>query len=106
MGEKRLSYITINDEQVNSLIHVERLQVYQEKIKVAHEQLHERTGLGNDALGWINFPDDFSEAELTEIKSCAQKIQEQSDVFIVIGVGGSYLGAKAAIELLSHSFYN
>lgn len=75
-------------------------------IRLAHEQLHNKTGAGSDFLGWIDLPVDYDKEELARIKKAAQKIQSDSDVLIVIGIGGSYLGARAAIESLSHSFYN
>jgi glucose-6-phosphate isomerase len=75
-------------------------------IKLAHEQLHNGTGVGSDALGWINLPTQYDKEEFARIQKAAKKIQSDSDVLIVIGIGGSYLGARAAIEALSHSFYN
>jgi len=75
-------------------------------VQVAHNMLHEKTGAGNDFLGWINLPTDYDKEEFSRIKAAAEKIQNDSDVLIVIGIGGSYLGARAAIEMLSHSFYN
>lgn len=77
-----------------------------EYIKVAHEQLHKGTGAGSDYLGWIDLPSNYDKEEFARIKKAAAKIQSDSDVLIVIGIGGSYLGARAAIEALSHSFYN
>ncbi|GAB2670590.1 glucose-6-phosphate isomerase [Paenibacillus thermoaerophilus] len=75
-------------------------------VKLAHEQLHEGTGAGSDYLGWINLPHDYDKDEFDRIKAAAARIQSDSDVLIVIGIGGSYLGARAAIEMLQHSFYN
>lgn len=77
-----------------------------EYIKVAHEQLHKGTGAGSDYLGWIDLPSNYDKEEFARIKKAAAQIQSDSDVLIVIGIGGSYLGARAAIEALSHSFYN
>ena len=65
-----------------------------------------RTGAGNDFLGWIDLPVDYDKDEFARIKKAAAKIQSDSDVLLVIGIGGSYLGARAAIEFLTHSFYN
>lgn len=106
MGEIRLSYILVRDEFVSSFIDEKEFDKLQEKVADAHTALHGKTGLGNDSLGWIHLPSSFSKSELEQIKRSAETIQQTSDVFIVIGVGGSYLGAKAAIEQLSHSFYN
>jgi len=68
--------------------------------------LHEKTGEGSDYLGWVDLPNSYDREEFTRIKNTAEKIRKQCDVFIVVGIGGSYLGAKAAIEMLNHSFYN
>lgn len=75
-------------------------------VKLAHKQLHEGTGAGSDYLGWIELPVNYDKEEFSRIQQAAAKIQSDSDVLIVIGIGGSYLGARAAIEMLSHSFYN
>lgn len=77
-----------------------------EPIRLAHEQLHNKSGVGSDFLGWIDLPFDYDKEEFARIKEAAKKIQANSDVLIVIGIGGSYLGARAAIEMLQHSFYN
>ena len=77
-----------------------------EYVKSAHEMLHQKTGAGNDFLGWVELPSDYDKEEFARIKKAAEKIRSDSDVLIVIGIGGSYLGARAAIELLQHSFYN
>ena len=73
---------------------------------MAHRRLHEKTGAGNDFLGWVNLPTDYDKNEYTRIKEAARTIQQDSDVLLVVGIGGSYLGARAAIDLLGHSFYN
>ncbi len=75
-------------------------------VKLAHEQLHNGTGAGSDYLGWINLPTDYDKEEFARIQKSAAQIREDSDALIVIGIGGSYLGARAAIEMLQHSFYN
>ena len=72
----------------------------------AKKVLVEKTGAGNDFLGWIDLPIDYDKEEFERIKKAAQKIQSDSEVLIVIGIGGSYLGARAAIEFLRHGFYN
>lgn len=72
----------------------------------AKEQLLSREGAGNDFLGWIDLPEKYDKEEFSRIKKAAEKIQKDSDVLLVIGIGGSYLGARAAIEFLRHSFYN
>ncbi|WP_020155283.1 glucose-6-phosphate isomerase [Caldibacillus debilis] len=75
-------------------------------VKVSHQALHEKTGAGNDFLGWIDWPLHYDKEEFSRILKCAEKIRNDSDVLLVIGIGGSYLGARAAIEMLNHSFYN
>ena len=72
----------------------------------AKELLVSKTGAGNDFLGWIDLPVDYDKDEFARIKKAAAKIQSDSEVLLVIGIGGSYLGARAAIEFLRHSFYN
>ena len=72
----------------------------------AKDVLTAKSGAGNDYLGWIDLPVDYDKEEFARIKKAAEKIQNDSDVLLVIGIGGSYLGARAAIEFLSHSFYN
>ena len=72
----------------------------------AKKVLVEKTGDGNDFLGWIDLPVDYDKEEFARIKKAAEKIRNDSEVLLVIGIGGSYLGARAAIEFLGHSFYN
>ena len=72
----------------------------------AKELLLSRQGAGNDFLGWIDLPENYDKEEFARIKKAAAKIQSDSEVLLVIGIGGSYLGARAAIEFLRHSFYN
>ncbi|MBO4987926.1 MAG: glucose-6-phosphate isomerase [Lachnospiraceae bacterium] len=72
----------------------------------AKEVLVSKSGAGNDFLGWIDLPVDYDKEEFARIKKAAQKIQNDSEVLLVIGIGGSYLGARAAIEFLRHGFYN
>ena len=75
-------------------------------VELANEVLTSKTGAGNDFLGWVDLPENYDKDEFARIKKAAEKIKNDSEVLIVIGIGGSYLGAKAAIEFLSHSFYN
>ena len=72
----------------------------------AKEELLSREGLGNDFLGWLDLPAEYDKEEFARIKKAAEKIQSDSEVLVVIGIGGSYLGARAAIEFLRHGFYN
>ena len=72
----------------------------------AVRQLRQHTGAGSDFHGWLTLPRDFDKEELARIHAAAEKIREDTDVLIVIGIGGSYLGARSAIELLRSPFYN
>ena len=72
----------------------------------AHDKLHNKTGQGNEFLGWVDLPENYCKDEFERIKKAAEKIKKDSDVLIVIGIGGSYLGARAAIEMLNNNFYN
>lgn len=82
---------------------IDCMQTY---VKEAHNMIHEKTGLGNDFLGWVELPNNYDKEEFSRIKKAAQKIKSDSEVLLVIGIGGSYLGARAAIEMASHSFRN
>jgi len=75
-------------------------------VELSNEVLTSKTGAGNDFLGWVDLPETYDKDEFARIKKAAEKIKNDSEVLVVIGIGGSYLGAKAAIEFLSHSFYN
>lgn len=82
------------------------LDACREQITAAHNVLMNRTGAGNDFLGWLDLPADYDKEEFSRIKAAAERIKQKADVLIVIGIGGSYLGARAAIELLKSPFYN
>ena len=82
------------------------VQQMQPAISMAHKLIHEGNGPGNDFLGWVDLPKNYDKEEFERIQKSAEKIKSHSDVLIVIGIGGSYLGARAAIELLTHSFHN
>ena len=75
-------------------------------VKAAHEALHSGEGLGNDFIGWLNLPTDYDKEEFARIKAAAKKIQANSEIFVVIGIGGSYLGARAAIDFIKSPNYN
>lgn len=75
-------------------------------VKDAHDKLYNKTGAGNDFLGWVDLPEAYDKEEFARMKKAAEKIRSNSDVLVVIGIGGSYLGARAAIEMLGHSFMN
>ncbi len=75
-------------------------------VLAARDTLENKKGAGNDFLGWIDLPEDYDKEEFARIQKAAEKIQSDSEVLVVIGIGGSYLGARAAIEFLRHCFYN
>lgn len=79
---------------------------YSEKVQEIHEELHKKKDDENEFLGWLELPTNYDKKELTKIKKAAAKIQSNSDVLLVIGIGGSYLGARAVIEALTDTFYN
>jgi len=99
-----MSKITIDYSKTGVMPH--EVEYFKEQIVVAHKMLHEKTGAGNDFLGWVDLPVDYDKDEFERIQKAAEKIQGDSDVLIVIGIGGSYLGARACIDALSHTFYN
>lgn len=99
-------HVTFDYSLANPFIGDEELNLMKESIKAARKTLQERTGAGNDFLGWIDLPEDYDKEEFARIQKAADKIKSDSEVLVVIGIGGSYLGARAAIEFLRHSFYN
>ena len=98
--------ISLNTSYVRQFIPDGELAAYGEKIANAHRALHEKTGAGNDFTGWVDLPVSYDRAEFDRIIAAAKKIQQTSEVLIVIGIGGSYLGARAAIEFLKSQNYN
>ncbi|WP_158737789.1 glucose-6-phosphate isomerase [Alteribacillus sp. YIM 98480] len=98
--------ITIDYSNVLSFVKEEEMEHLKSAVANAHQAVHEKTGAGNDFLGWVDLPENYDKDEFSRIQKAAEKIQKDSDVLLVIGIGGSYLGAKAAIESLSHSFRN
>ncbi len=97
-------YLDLDYGKALSFLNKEDFDLIQKEIEEAHHTLHNKTGLGNDFLGWVELPNNYDKAEFTLIKASAEKIRENSDVLLVIGIGGSYLGSKAAIEMLSKYF--
>jgi glucose-6-phosphate isomerase len=101
-----MTHIRFDYSNALSFFNEHELTYLRDFVKVAHHSIHEKTGVGNDFLGWVDLPTDYDKEEFARIKKCAEKIKSDSDVLLVIGIGGSYLGARAAIEMLNHSFYN
>ncbi len=92
-----LKYSTIEEKEIME---------YAEKVAQIHDELHEKSSDPKEFLGWLNLPKDYDKEELEKIKKAAQKIRSDSEILLVIGIGGSYLGARAVIEALTNTFYN
>ena len=101
-----MSKVTFDYTKASQFISEHEVEYMKKLTLDAKETLLSKSGAGNDFLGWIDLPVDYDKEEFDRIKKAAKKIQEDSDVLLVIGIGGSYLGARAAIEFLRHSFYN
>lgn len=102
----RMSDITLDKRYLSQILAEEDIAAYEECVKKVHDMIHEGTGEGHDFLGWLNLPKDYDQEAFSRIQQAADKIRSDSDVLLVIGIGGSYLGARAAIDMLQHSFYN
>ena len=101
-----MSKVTFDYSKAASFIQEHEVESMKKLALDAKELLVSKKGAGNDFLGWIDLPVDYDKEEFDRIKKAAAKIQGDSEVLLVIGIGGSYLGARAAIEFLRHSFYN
>ncbi len=101
-----MSKLVFDYSKAADFVSQEEIDAMAPYIKAAHETIANKSGAGNDFLGWVDLPVDYDKEEFARIKTAAQKIRNDSDILIVIGIGGSYLGARAAIEMLSHSFAN
>lgn len=98
--------ISLDLSKVSPYLEEAELENMESMVKAVHEDLHNKTGAGNDFLGWVDLPVNYDKEEFARIKKAAEKIKSDSDVLIVIGIGGSYLGARAAIEMLTNNFHN
>ncbi|WP_455810703.1 glucose-6-phosphate isomerase [Clostridium butyricum] len=98
--------ISLDLSKVAPYLATSEVDYMEDMVKCAHDKLHNGTGAGNDFLGWIDLPVNYDKDEFERIKKSAEKIQSDSEVLIVIGIGGSYLGARAAIEMLTNNFHN
>lgn len=98
--------IKLNTKFLTNFIDEHEYEAVSHLVSAAHKTLEDKSGLGNDFLGWVNLPVDYDKDEFNRIKSAAEKIKNSCDVLVVIGIGGSYLGARAAIEFLKSPFYN
>ena len=98
--------VTLNAKYLEPFVHEGELQAILPQVEAAHRTIHEKSGPGNDFLGWLDLPVNYDREEFDRILKAAQKIRSHSQVLVVIGIGGSYLGARAAIELLHSQLYN
>ena len=98
--------LKLESSYLNGFVSQHEYEAIAPQVETAHQLLMSKTGMGNDFLGWVNLPTAYDKEEFARIKAAAKKIQGNSDVFVVIGIGGSYLGARAAIEFLKSEKYN
>lgn len=98
--------VFVDEQYLQGFIDPKEREYLRPFVEVAHDMLHAKKGAGNDFLGWLDLPLNYDKEEFARIKAAAEKIKAQSQVLIVIGIGGSYLGARAAIEFIGSPFYN
>lgn len=101
-----MSHIQFDYSNLTPFVADHELGYMQAQVTAVDKALREGTGAGSDFTGWIDLPENYDKAEFARIKKAAEKIRTDSEVLVVIGIGGSYLGARAAIEFLNHSFTN
>ena len=98
--------VTFNGKYLSAFVKEQEFENMFPLVEAAHKLLESRTGPGNDFLGWVDLPVNYDKEEFARIKEAAAKIKQDTDVLLVIGIGGSYLGARAAIEAMAGSLYN
>ena len=98
--------LNLNLKYLDGFVKAEDFENIKSEVVKAQTELHNGTGQGNDFLGWLTLPEDYDKNEFEEIKKAAEKIRSDSDVLVVIGIGGSYLGARAVIEFIKSQNYN
>ena len=96
----------INVSLKNTQISNKTIMEYKDKVEKIHNDLHKRANDSSDFVGWLELPTNYDKKEFARIKKAAKKIKKESDILVVIGIGGSYLGARAVIESLTNTFYN
>lgn len=101
-----MAQVKFDYSKTQGYVHAHEIDSMKAITQSAKELLLSKTGAGNDFLGWIDLPVDYDKDEFARIKAAAEKIRSDSEVLVVIGIGGSYLGARAAIEFLGHNFFN
>ena len=98
--------LKLNDKFLKGFVSAEQLAAVADEAKSAYELVKSGEGAGNDFLGWVNLPENYDKDEFVRIKNAAERIKKNSDILVVIGIGGSYLGARAAIEFVKSPLYN
>lgn len=101
-----MAHIKFDHSKVAPFVNEYELGYMQSQVSAAHDLLRNGTGAGSDYIGWVDLPTNYDKEEFARIKAAAKKIQSDSEVLVVIGIGGSYLGARAAIDFLNNTFYN
>ncbi|MFB4169265.1 glucose-6-phosphate isomerase [Virgibacillus sp. JSM 102003] len=101
-----MTHINFSYSKALDFFNHNEINYLQDYVTSAHNALHNKTGPGSDFLGWVDLPETYNKEEFSRIKSAAAQIKKDTDILLVIGIGGSYLGARAAIEMLNHSFQN
>ncbi len=101
-----MAKVTYDYSKALGFISEEEVELIRPQVEAAKELLLSKKGAGNDFLGWLDLPVDYDKEEFARIKKAAEKIRSDSEVLLVVGIGGSYLGARAAIEFLKHNFFN
>lgn len=98
--------ITFDYESASHFLENHELEYLAPKVSIAHDLLHEKKGPGKEYSGWLKWPVSYDKEEFNRIKEVSEKVREKAEVVVVIGIGGSYLGARSALEMLTHTFYN
>ena len=101
-----MAHIQFDYTKALTFFNEHELTYLQDQVTTVDKALREGTGAGSDFTGWVEWPETYDKDDYKRIKASAKKIQEDSEVLVVIGIGGSYLGARAAIDFLNHTFYN
>jgi glucose-6-phosphate isomerase len=101
-----MAKVTYDYSKALKFINEEEIELIKPQVEAAKELLLSKEGAGSDFLGWLDLPEDYDKDEFARIKKAAEKIRNDSEVLLVVGIGGSYLGARAAIEFLKHNFFN
>ena len=101
-----MSFIRFDYTRADKFLSEDEIVNLKGQVVDAHNTLHNKTGAGSDFTGWVDLPVNYDKEEYARLKKCVEKIRKDSQILVVVGIGGSYLGARAAIEMLSPSFYN